>query len=75
MPDDRVSVIDPFTRKVLDTINVGKGVHGVAISNDGAYVFINNMESGTFSVIDAASRQVAATHKVGAGRDGISYQP
>lgn len=75
LPDDKVSVIDPSTGKILATIKVGKGAHGVAISSDGAYVFVSNIESGTFSVIDTASKQVVATHKVGAGPNGISYQP
>ncbi|WP_236645661.1 hypothetical protein [Pseudomonas sp. Ant30-3] len=46
----------------------------MAISSDGAYVFVSNIEAGTFSVIDTASRTVVASHKVGAGPNGISYQ-
>ncbi|WP_259674564.1 YncE family protein [Pseudomonas fluorescens] len=46
----------------------------MAISSDGAYVFVSNIEAGTFSVIDTASRTVVASHKVGAGPNGISYK-
>ena len=73
-PDDRVSVIDPQTFSVVATLTTGKGAHGVSISSDGAYVFVSNIEAGTFSVIDTASRTVVASHKVGAGPNGISYQ-
>lgn len=73
-PDDRVSVVDPQTLKVIATLTTGKGAHGVAISRDGAYVFVSNLEAGTFSVIDSASRSVVASHTVGAGPNGISYQ-
>ncbi|MDP3845570.1 MAG: cytochrome D1 domain-containing protein [Pseudomonas sp.] len=73
-PDDRVSVVDPQTLKVVATLTTGKGAHGVAISRDGAYVFVSNLQAGTFSVIDSASRQVIANHRVGAGPNGISYQ-
>lgn len=73
-PDDRVSVVDPDSGKVVATLTTGKGAHGVAISRDGAYVFVSNIEAGTFSVIDTASKTVIATHKVGAGPNGISYQ-
>lgn len=73
-PDDRVSVVDPRNLSVIATLTTGKGAHGVAISSDGAYVFVSNIEAGTFSVIDTASRTVVASHKVGAGPNGISFQ-
>ncbi|GAB3245211.1 YVTN family beta-propeller repeat protein [Chitinimonas naiadis] len=73
-PDDRVSVIDPVAGKVLAAITTGKGAHGVAMSSDGAYAFVSNIEDGSFSVIDTASHRVVASHRVGAGPNGISYQ-
>lgn len=59
-------MVDPHSGKVVATLTTGKGAHGVAISRDGAYVFVSNIEAGTFSVIDTASKTVIATHKVGA---------
>ncbi|MCY1307132.1 YVTN family repeat [compost metagenome] len=56
-------------------MTTGKGAHGVAISTDGAYVFVSNIEAGTVSVIDTHSRKVVGTHKVGAGPNGISFKP
>lgn len=73
-PDERVSVVDPHSRQVLVTLVTGKGAHGVAISSDGAYVFVSNMLADSVSVIDTAARQVIATYPVGAGPNGISYQ-
>ncbi|MNL32428.1 Cytochrome D1 heme domain protein [compost metagenome] len=74
-PDDRVSIVDPQTRSSIGTVTTGQGAHGVAISTDGAYVFVSNIEAGTVSVIDTKSRKVVGTHKVGAGPNGISYKP
>ena len=73
-PDNRVSVVDPTTRKTLATITTGKGAHGVAVSSDGAYVFVSNIEDSTLSVIDATTRRVVATYRVGAGPNGVSFR-
>lgn len=73
-PDDRVSVIDPASRKALATITTGKGAHGVAMSGDGAYAFVTNIEAATVSVIDTATRRVVASHRVGAGPNGVSFR-
>ncbi|WP_374350699.1 beta-propeller fold lactonase family protein [Chitinimonas sp.] len=73
-PDDKVSVFDPIASKVVATVTSGKGAHGVAMSSDGAYAFVSNIEDGTFTVIDTASHRVVAIHHVGAGPNGISYQ-
>ena len=72
-PDNRVSVIDPVNRTVVTTLQTGAGAHGVALSADGNYAFVSNIEAGTFSVIDTATNKIVATHKVGAGPNGISY--
>lgn len=73
-PDERVSVVDPRRGQVLATLVTGKGAHGVAISSDGAYVFVSNMQADSVSVIDTTTRQVIASYPVGAGPNGISYQ-
>lgn len=72
-PDNRVSVIDPANQKVITTLRTGLGAHGVAMSGNGDYAFVSNIEAGTFSVIDTSTKKVVATHKVGAGPNGISY--
>lgn len=72
-PADTVSVVDPQAGKVIATIKTNKGAHGVAISNDGRYVFVTNIEAATLSVIDTATNKVVATHGVGAGPNGVTY--
>lgn len=72
-PADTVSVVDPEAGKVVATIKTGKGAHGVAISEDGDYVFVTNIEAGTLSVIETGSNKVVATHVVGAGPNGVTY--
>ncbi len=73
-PDQTVSVVDPATKRVVKTLVTGKGAHGTAVSSDSAYVFVSNIEAGTFSVIDTATQEVIAEHQVGAGPNGSSYQ-
>lgn len=57
-----VTIFDP---QVIDTINVGDGPTGVAVSPDGDYVYVSNRQDGTVSVIDTGSDSVAATIPVG----------
>lgn len=73
-PDQTVSVIDVAKKRVVKTIVTGKGAHGTALSQDNAYVFVSNIEAGTFSVIETSTQKVVAEHSVGAGPNGISYQ-
>ncbi|WP_332827923.1 YncE family protein [Ramlibacter sp.] len=72
-PADTVSVVDAARGRVVATVRTGKGAHGVAMSQDGRYVFVTNIEAGTLSVIETASRQVVATHTVGAGPNGVTW--
>lgn len=74
-PSDQVSVVDPVAARVVKTLITGSGAHGVAGSQDGAYVFVTNIEAGTLSVVDVVSRQVISSHTVGAGPNGVSYRP
>jgi YVTN family beta-propeller protein len=62
----------PRNQHVLPDQGPGKGAHGVAISKDGRYVFVTNIETATLSVIDTASIKVVATHRVGAGPNGVT---
>lgn len=73
-PDQTVSVVDVAKRRVVRTVVTGKGAHGTAMSPDNAYVFVSNLEAGTFSVIETSTQRVVAEHSVGAGPNGISYQ-
>ncbi|MNR23787.1 Cytochrome D1 heme domain protein [compost metagenome] len=67
-------MVDPTAGKTIAEVKTGPGAHGVAISSDGQYVFVSNIESGTMSVIDSRQHRVVSTYKVGAGPNGISYR-
>jgi len=50
-----VSVLDPANLTVIETINVGANVRGVACSLDGAYVYVANDTTKTITVINAST--------------------
>jgi YVTN family beta-propeller protein len=75
--DDSVSVFrvarDANVR--VAEIPVGDEPWCVAITPDGAKVFVTNMASGTVSVINAGTRRVVATIKVGTEPFGCALTP
>lgn len=58
---DDVSVIDLATRRGVANIAVGSNPRGIALSPDEATVYVNNVLSGTLSVIDTATNAVRST--------------
>src|SRR2546430_8297981 len=72
---DNVTVIDAATRKVIQTIPVGKRPRGVAVSPDGRRVYVTNSNSDTLSVTDARSLAVLGTVPAGGGPRGARPQP
>jgi YVTN family beta-propeller protein len=56
-----VTVIDNATNKVVDEVEVGSGASGLAVSADGRELFVSNLQDGTVSVVDTASRSVQDT--------------
>src|SRR5438876_138073 len=69
---DNVTVIDAATRKVIQTIPVGKRPRGVAVSPDGRRVYVTNSNSDTLSVIDARSLAVLSTVPAGVDPEGLT---
>ncbi len=65
-------VIDNATNNPLGTINGGAGPRGIAITPDGARVFVTNRFDGTVSAIDAATQSVIGTIPVGSFPEGIA---
>src|SRR5439155_22360657 len=56
--DDAVAVIDTAQNKVLSTIAVPKGPHGLVVTPDGRKVYVSSDGASTVSVIDTAADRV-----------------
>ena len=70
--DDAVAVIDTAQNKVLRTISVPKGPHGLVVTPDGRKVYVSSDGASTVSVIDTAADRVVASIDVGANPHGLA---
>ena len=70
--DDAVAVIDTAQNKVLRTLSVPKGPHGLVVTPDGRKVYVSSDGASTVSVIDTAADRVVASIDVGANPHGLS---
>ena len=70
--DDAVAVIDTAQNKVLSTITVPKGPHGLVVTPDGRKVYVSSDGASTVSVIDTATDRVVASIDVGANPHGLA---
>ena len=57
---NNVSIIDLDTNKGKANIEVGANPRGIAITENGANIFVNNVLDGTLSVIDTSTLKVSA---------------
>ena len=64
--------IDLGEMKVVQTIKGGTAPHGVAVSEDGKFVYVTNLLSDDLSVIDADAGKEVAKIKVGKMPNGVS---
>ena len=53
--------IDGDTLSVIGFLATGKGAHGLYVSRDAKDLYVSNRDAGTISVVDFATRTVAAT--------------
>lgn len=74
-PSFTVSKIDMAAKKVVATIETGKGAHGIVTSPDNKFVYITNMYDNTVSIIDNMQNKVVGTVSVGNIPNGITYKP
>jgi YVTN family beta-propeller protein len=72
--DNTVSVIDTDAGKVVATVPVAAGPHGMAVSPDGRNVYVSGDLASTVSVIDTASDRVAQTIEVGKAPHGLAMK-
>jgi YVTN family beta-propeller protein len=73
--DNTVSVIDTADNKLVATVPVATGPHGMAITQDGRTVYVTGDGSSALSIIDTASDQVVKTIEVGKTPNGIALTP
>ncbi len=78
--EDKVSMFDPATLRLIKKIDVGKGPDGIYYDPRTRRVFTNNHRSHDISVIDAKSGAVVGTVKIEGdgeqaviGNDGLIY--
>ena len=70
--DDAVAVIDVTQNKVLKTIPVPKGPHGLVVTPDGRKVYVSSDGASTVSVIDTGADRVITSIDVGANPHGLA---
>ncbi|MBT2326511.1 hypothetical protein J7E62_29795 [Variovorax paradoxus] len=63
--DNTISIIDTATRKVVQTLAVGKKPMSVAFTPDGKFVYVVNEDDNSVQVIKVASLQTVATVPLG----------
>jgi amicyanin len=73
--DNTVSVIDIGAAKVIATVPVAAGPHGMAVTPDGRTVYVSGDGSSEVSVIDTATDRVTRTIRVGSTPHGLAMLP
>ena len=73
--DNTVSVIDTDAGKVVATVPVAAGPHGMAITQDGRTVYVSGDGSSSVDVIDTATDKVVKTINVGKAPNGVALTP
>jgi YVTN family beta-propeller protein len=66
-----VLVVDPAARKMLNTIPVGKAPTGLALSRDGATLYVAD-DDGSVAVVDTKAGKVAGTVAAGRSAYGLA---
>jgi YVTN family beta-propeller protein len=65
IPDDRVTVIDLKTNKVIDTVKTGPGAAGISIAKDGKRAYVCNRMAGSISILSIDGRAVRVLKSIG----------
>jgi YVTN family beta-propeller protein len=73
--DNAVAVVDTGERRVIGTIPVPAGPHGLVITPDGRKVYVSSDGASTVSVIDTATDRVIGQIEVGANPHGLAISP
>ncbi|MBK7583265.1 MAG: hypothetical protein IPI67_24110 [Myxococcales bacterium] len=70
---NRLYAVDVDAAKVVGTIQVGQGAHGIVLSDDGGLAYVTNVSDDSVSVVDTAKMEAVATIAVGTKPNGISH--
>ncbi|MGE5225147.1 MAG: cupredoxin domain-containing protein [Omnitrophica WOR_2 bacterium] len=73
--DNAVAVLDTTTNRVLRTISVPTGPHGLVISPDGRWVYVSSDGDSKVSVIDTTTDRIVDTIEVGKNPHGLAITP
>lgn len=73
--DNTVAVIDTGTNRVLTTIPIPAGPHGLAMSPDGQRVYASSDGASSVSVISTVTDRVVSTIEVGKAPHGLAITP
>jgi YVTN family beta-propeller protein len=73
--DNTVAVFDTGTNRVIRTIPVPRGPHGLVISPDGHHVYVSSDGASIVSVIDTATDKVTNSIEVGETPHGLVITP
>jgi YVTN family beta-propeller protein len=70
--DNAIAVLDLGTNRLLGTIPVPPGPHGLVITPDGRKVYVSSEGASTVSVIDTATDRVVRSLEVGPAPHGLA---
>ncbi len=70
--DNAVAVVDTGTNKLLTTIPVPAGPHGLAVTPDGKTVYVSSDGDSKVSIIDTATDKVTSSIEVGKTPHGLA---
>jgi YVTN family beta-propeller protein len=73
--DNAVAVLDTSSNRMLRTIPVPLGPHGLAMTPDGRKVYVSSDGASTVSVIDTATDRVVGSIEVGPMPHGLAISP
>jgi YVTN family beta-propeller protein len=73
--DNAIGVLDTSTNRLLTTIPIPAGPHGLVVTPDGKTVFASSDGDSKVSVIDTATDSVRASIEVGKSPHGLALTP
>jgi YVTN family beta-propeller protein len=73
--DNAVAVLDTGTNKVIKTIPVPTGPHGMVVTSDGRWVYVSSDGDSKVSIIDTSTDAVVSSIEVGKSPHGLAITP